>query len=480
MQLNLVDRINFDAASLTVTGDGYLVATPRISRTGIQLYRGSEVGMKDKAVVRVYRPEAEVFHKDSMNSLAHRPLTNDHPSVPVTADNWKEFSVGQSGGEVVRDGEFVRVPMAFMDAKAIKDIKAGKKQLSVGYSCDLEFKDGMTPDGQPYDAIQTNIRGNHIALVKAARGGDRLTVGDQTTLLAPLAIDSAAFAKAAKLICDGAFEQDAALAEGTAFIAGDYAIGDGAKVYVSALSKAKAEATESGDDAVVSAIDSLLGLVNDHKPMEKTMAKTILVDGVSVEFATDQSAQIVQRALDQAAKLLKDAEAEKGEGFKKFKKKEEEDAKTITELTTAKDGLTAEVATLKKSVEDSKLTPQKLDQLVADRAVVSGKAKAVLGDKLVVDGKTDAEIKRQVVDAKLGDKAKGWTDDQVSISFDTLTADVKPGDSTAVRDARVAFSQPGHHFTADAGADLKEKALDKRDAHLADAWKNPNGAPATH
>lgn len=477
MQLNIVDRISFDAATLKLTGDGYLVAQPRISRTGIQLYRGSEVGMKDKAVVRVYRPEEEVFHRDSMNSLAHRPLTNDHPSVPVTADNWKEFSVGQSGGDVVRDGEFVRVPMAFMDAKAIKDIKAGKKQLSVGYSCDLEFKDGVTPDGQAYDAIQTNIRGNHIALVKAARGGDRLTVGDAASLM-PLAIDSAAFAKAAKMICEDHVEQDADLAEPKAFIAADYALGDGVKVYVSALNKAKAEATDSGDEAVATAIDSLLALVNDHKPPERIvpMAKIIVIDGVSVEFTTDQNAQIVQRAIDALTTKLKDAEAEKEEGFKKFKKKEEEDAKTITELTTAKDGLTAQVATLTKTVEDSKLTPAKLDQLVADRAVVSGKAKSVLGDKLVVDGKTDAEIKRQVVDAKLGDKAKGWTDDQVSISFDTLTADVKPGDSTAVRDARVAFSQPGHHYAQDGGNAAVEKALDKRDAHLADAWKGPQTA----
>ena len=40
--------------------DGYLVADARIARTGIQLYRGSEVGRPSMDVVRVDRPGAEV------------------------------------------------------------------------------------------------------------------------------------------------------------------------------------------------------------------------------------------------------------------------------------------------------------------------------------------------------------------------------------------------------------------------------------
>lgn len=476
--LNLVDRITIDAAAIRMTNDGYMAAMPRISRTGIQLYRGFEVGMRDKAVVRVYRPETEVFHKDALASLAHRPLTNDHPSVPVTADNWKEFSVGQSGGDVARDGEFVRVPMSVMDGKTIKDIQNGKKQISVGYSCDLTFQDGVTPDGQAYDAIQTNIRGNHIAFVKAARGGDRLSFGDAANMM-PLAIDSAAFAKAAKQICDGLVDKEASPATATAFIAADYALGDDAKVYVSCLNKAKQEATDGGDEAVVSAIDSLLKLVADSPTVHRKdpVMKTILVDGVSVEFTTDQSAQIVQRALDASAKSLKDAN-EFAEKLKKEKEeKEAKDAATITTLSTTADGLKAENETLKKTVEDGKLTPAKLDQLVADRAVVSGKAKVIMGDKLVVDGKTDSEIRRQVVDFKLADMAKGWSDEQVLISFNTITADVKAGDSTAVRDARQAFStQPSHHYAHDAASDKRDEAFDKRNTTMGDAWKNPGAA----
>jgi hypothetical protein len=91
--------------------DGYLVVDARVARTGIQRYLGSEVGRPDLAVVDVYRPEAEVFSADAMASFAHRPVTDDHPKGAVTADNWKQLSVGQTDGEIKRDGDFLRIPL---------------------------------------------------------------------------------------------------------------------------------------------------------------------------------------------------------------------------------------------------------------------------------------------------------------------------------------------------------------------------------
>ncbi|MBP1845913.1 hypothetical protein J2046_004187 [Rhizobium petrolearium] len=63
--MQLFDAVILDG--LRRTQDGYLVADARVARTGIQLYTGPEVdpenkhGFRDKAVVRVYRPEEEVF-----------------------------------------------------------------------------------------------------------------------------------------------------------------------------------------------------------------------------------------------------------------------------------------------------------------------------------------------------------------------------------------------------------------------------------
>ena len=163
------------------TRDGYLVADAKVSRTGIQTYLAGEIGLTDRDprdVIRVYRSEEEVFAADAMASLAFRPMTVDHPSEMVTADNWKKHAVGLAGGDVARDGQFVRVPLTLMDSQAIADFEAGRRELSVGYTCDLILDAGETPDGQAYDAVQRNIRANHIALCAKARGGPELRFGD--------------------------------------------------------------------------------------------------------------------------------------------------------------------------------------------------------------------------------------------------------------------------------------------------------------
>lgn len=160
------------------TSDGYLVADAAVARTGIQNYLGREVGKPEMHIVRVYRPDNSVFAKDAMKSYAHRPMTNDHPADPVTSENWKDVAIGQTGGDVMRDGDFVRVPLVLMDQAAINDWEAGKVELSMGYSADIVFQAGVTDSGDAYDAIQTNLTMNHLALVNKARGGDKLRIGD--------------------------------------------------------------------------------------------------------------------------------------------------------------------------------------------------------------------------------------------------------------------------------------------------------------
>lgn len=162
--------------------DGYLVADARIARTGIQIYRGAEVGRPDMAAVRVYRPGTEVFSEETLKSAAHRPVTNDHPpGVAVNSGNWKQFAVGQTGDEVTGEGIFLRVPLMVSDEAAIKDIEAGKRELSAGYTCQLDFTAGKTPGGEAYDAIQKNIRLNHVAIVAAGRAGAEVRIGDGAT-----------------------------------------------------------------------------------------------------------------------------------------------------------------------------------------------------------------------------------------------------------------------------------------------------------
>ncbi|TLX12139.1 DUF2213 domain-containing protein [Rhizobium sp. MHM7A] len=160
------------------TDDGYLVAEAKAVRTGIQLYTGDEVGKPEMSVVRVYRPPDSVFSDASLQSFTHAPVTMDHPKDPVTADNWKDLAVGEVSTAAKRDGEWVYLPLILKDAAAIKGVEGGKRELSAGYVCELVWGDGVTPDGQQFDAQQSNIKINHLAVVDRARAGSKARIGD--------------------------------------------------------------------------------------------------------------------------------------------------------------------------------------------------------------------------------------------------------------------------------------------------------------
>lgn len=175
----VVERLVFDAKTdLKRTGEGYLVAHPRVARTGVQTYRGFELGRDDMEHVRVYRPDTEVFANGAFRSFTHRPVTIEHPPVLVDSSNWKKYAVGYTGDEVVRDGQFVRVPLMLLDSKAIDEVNSGRSELSAGYTMSLDWTPGKAPTGEAYDAIQQSIRINHVAITKSARGGNLLRIGD--------------------------------------------------------------------------------------------------------------------------------------------------------------------------------------------------------------------------------------------------------------------------------------------------------------
>jgi len=112
------------------------------------------------------------------SGYAHKPLTNDHPPEQVTADNWKKYAIGHTGDEVTVREKRVRVPMLMADSAAIRDVEAGKREWSAGYSVSFDVASGTTPDGQAYDAIVTGQKINHIALVDRGRAGPDCRIGD--------------------------------------------------------------------------------------------------------------------------------------------------------------------------------------------------------------------------------------------------------------------------------------------------------------
>lgn len=179
MTLKFEDRA--DASDIRITDDGYLVADVRCAKVGVQQYMASDVGLPGHGLVSVYRPESTVFNKDSLATFAGKPVTLQHPPELVNAENWKQYAVGDVGEDILRDGEFIRVPIKLMDSEAIEAVKNGTREISMGYSCDIKHEDGVTPEGQAYNAVQVGpIRINHLAIVDKARGGSKLRIGDSS------------------------------------------------------------------------------------------------------------------------------------------------------------------------------------------------------------------------------------------------------------------------------------------------------------
>lgn len=176
MTTKFIDAVSIGGTKRTE--DGYLIAVARCGRSGIQHYAGWEVGRPQMDTVRVYRPPEEVFADKALQSCSHAPITVDHPDEEVNADTWSEYAVGEVSTAAQRDGEWLALPLILKDAKAIQAVEAGKSSLSWGYKSSLEWSDGVTPEGEPYDAIQRDIKINHLSVVRAGRAGPRARIGD--------------------------------------------------------------------------------------------------------------------------------------------------------------------------------------------------------------------------------------------------------------------------------------------------------------
>lgn len=137
---------------------GFARVDARLTRIGILEYTRA-----DGSIQRELRPESEVFHADSLASLALAPVTDLHPSEMIGPSNARQFSVGVCAAPR-RDGNFVAAELTIQPADVIALVDSGERaEISCGYSCDLDVTPGVY-QGQHYDAVQRNITYNHVAL----------------------------------------------------------------------------------------------------------------------------------------------------------------------------------------------------------------------------------------------------------------------------------------------------------------------------
>lgn len=140
------------------------------------LYGPSEtpVTVGHDGVARVSRDDTALFDKTTLASITGKPVVNEHPDTDVRPSNWRKLSVGmmlnprQGSGS---DKDVLLVDLLLTDEDTIREVKAGKREVSLGYEADYE-------QTGPGTGRQTNIIVNHIALVERGRCGPRCAIGD--------------------------------------------------------------------------------------------------------------------------------------------------------------------------------------------------------------------------------------------------------------------------------------------------------------
>lgn len=176
-------RIALDRATVrSVDEDGRLhVAITNISKANICLYYGREIpdgggpGLVPDRAYRLLRdPKELAAAADSFNNL---PLLSEH--VPVSAvDHRPDLVVGSTGTDARFDTPYLKNSLVVWAQDAIDAIENGEQRE---LSCAYRYRADMTPgtyEGQPYDGVMRDIRGNHVALVAAGRAGPDVVVGD--------------------------------------------------------------------------------------------------------------------------------------------------------------------------------------------------------------------------------------------------------------------------------------------------------------
>jgi hypothetical protein len=171
----------------TITPEGFLEAPAAIARTGVQLYRARELGLDKHGlagdrIVRLHRPAEELFNPETIATFHNKPVINGSHKT-VTAENWKELSVGDMHHPEPSGKVLVVKRLSVKDKSAVDDVQSGKKFLSIGYKFDIDLTPGTNADGEAYDGVQRNIKGNHVLITDSPRGGPVCSIADTATVV---------------------------------------------------------------------------------------------------------------------------------------------------------------------------------------------------------------------------------------------------------------------------------------------------------
>lgn len=152
-----------------------------ISKVGIFQYLGSEIGAPDPdRVYNVYRSADELIK--SIDSFKLKPMIDEHEWIGDNGTAPEQKGVqGVIGTDVYFDSPYLRADLTIYSRAATNMIRNKHKvELSPAYSSKYVFEQG-TFDGEVYDAIQVDLKANHLALVERGRTGSDVKVLDHRT-----------------------------------------------------------------------------------------------------------------------------------------------------------------------------------------------------------------------------------------------------------------------------------------------------------
>jgi hypothetical protein len=388
------------------TGEGFLICrNVPIARTGDQDYLESEIveGGEPQKVVKVHRPESEVFADAALASFEGKPFTNDHPPVLLDPENALAYEKGHAQNVRRGSGEWDGYMIADLhvhDAETIEAIKGGKRQISCGYEC--EYTDNG--DGT---YTQSKIRGNHVALVDLGRAGAKAAIMDSNK------------AQAAET---AGKDRKMTKTEKFLHLFGLAANGKSAEeVSKLAMDTAEALAEETGKDPVELGKDAEApkaedGCGKDADPMAEVSAKLDkLIELLTPKAEPEKDADPIEQAIKEMAGQA--AEATNPEEDESLAEQEEAHVVPAEEMT---DGAEPE----KAAPMDSKAVLMAMRSAIAGisdeaqrKAVTDALLGAVVGKK--EQKVTDAQKIAQTV-AKNAQKAPKMDNDAIQAAYDSM------------------------------------------------------------
>lgn len=160
----------------------YIKGNP-LSKVGVFPYLGRQISneLDPDGIYQVLRPEEELNNEETLNSFKLVPIVDEHTMLGTREGMQPAEEKGVHG--VIGDDVYYKDGIIYGDLKIFseslkEEIENGKKELSMGYFCDYEIKPGEY-NGTPYQAIQRNLRINHVALVQEGRMGADVRVMDK-------------------------------------------------------------------------------------------------------------------------------------------------------------------------------------------------------------------------------------------------------------------------------------------------------------